>query len=70
MPAVGFGDIGADVRGASAACAASQSELHGVADAIAAQICRLQLVQVQVAALTARLEERLAMVRDVVRPAA
>ena len=61
--ALGFGDLGADVRAASAACAASQSELKRAAEVLAAEILRLERVQGQVAALVARLEQRLVLVR-------
>jgi hypothetical protein len=63
LAALGFGDIGADVREASAACAASQCELKRAAEVISAEILRLERVHRQVVHLVSRLEERLACVR-------
>lgn len=66
--ALGFGDVGVDVRAASAACAAGQAELHRAAEVISSEILRLERVHDQVSWLVACLEERLEMVRGSVGP--
>jgi hypothetical protein len=67
---LGFGDLGADVLAARAACAASQFELKRAAEVISSEILLLEKVQGQVSSLVSRLEERLALVRSVLPPAA
>jgi hypothetical protein len=56
---LGRGDLGAEIRAARAACAASQAELKRGAEVIALEILRLERVHRQVVHLVSRLEERL-----------